>query len=104
MGREVTPVKVNVLGRSFKVKYVTAEILLKRSGFSAVGLMDWEKREILIFKDLNERERRLCLYHEMAHVVHYVTGLNQIIAPELQEILCETTASLIEDVVNCKLK
>jgi hypothetical protein len=96
--------KVNVLGRSFKVKFVTAETLLKRVGFNAIGVMDWEKREILIFKDLNERERLLCLYHEMVHASHYVSGLNQIIAPELQEILCETTASLVEDIMRCKLK
>lgn len=91
--------KVSILGRSFRVKFVTLEILLKRSGQSAIGCLDWEKREILIYKDLNDRERALCLYHEFTHAVHYATGLNQIITPEIQEILCETTASLIEDVM-----
>lgn len=91
--------KANILGRSFRVKFVTLETLFKRSGQSAIGCLDWEKREILICKDLNERETALCLYHELTHAVHYATGLNQIISPEIQEILCETTASLIEDVL-----
>lgn len=91
--------KVNILGRSFKIKYVSLEVLFKVSGQSAVGCLDWEKREILIYKDLNERERMLCLYHEFTHAMHFTTGLNQIIPPEIQEILCETNASLIEDIM-----
>lgn len=90
--------KVEILGRSFRIKYVSFSVVSERAGQTAVGCMDWEKREILICKDLSERERVLTLYHEFTHVVHYATGLNQIITPEIQEILCETTASLIEDV------
>jgi Zn-dependent peptidase ImmA (M78 family) len=92
------PKQVKILGRKFKIKYVTVEAIAKKHGLAAVGLMDWEKKEIFISKALNEHDTLLTLVHEFVHVSHYVTGLNQVIAPEIQELLCETTAALFEDI------
>ena len=93
------PKKATILGRTFKIKYVTLETIARRSGISAVGLMDWEKKEILISKTLNEHDTMLTIIHECTHASHFITGLNQIIPGEIQELICETTAALFEDII-----
>jgi Zn-dependent peptidase ImmA (M78 family) len=93
------PKRVNLLGRIFLVKIVSTQVIYDKMGTPVWGLMDWMEKTIYICSELNEHEQILTLFHECTHAVHYIYGLNQVISPELQEILCESTANMIEDLL-----
>lgn len=96
------PSKVNILGRNIKVVRQTSVEIQKEMGFKADGYLDWDKKTIFICKDLTPYEALITFYHETSHVAHYVVGLNQVLAPEMQEIISEVTANLIYDLTKGK--
>ena len=88
---------ITILGRKYKLKHMSRDKLLKIHGTPVHGLHDAMIRTIYIETDSSEQFRLGVLRHECVHAALAVTGLDQVIPPEFQEILCETFASLMED-------
>lgn len=87
-----------VLGRRFKIKLVDQVVMIKEVGHPCHGLFLPDKATILLDKSMPENMLWLTLFHELQHAAHSVTGHNQVIEPLMQELLCETSAALIEDI------
>ena len=90
---------IRILGRKYALKHMSRDKLLKLHGTPVHGLHDAERRLIYVETDSSESFRLSVLRHECVHAALAVTGLDQVIPPEFQEILCETFASLMEDLV-----
>ena len=88
---------ITILGRKITVRLKTDEQLKRIMGYSVHGLYDHKSKTIYISSDQCDKEKRLTLLHESVHATQYIVGLNQVIPPEIQEIICETTAQLIDD-------
>jgi Zn-dependent peptidase ImmA (M78 family) len=93
---------ITILGRKIKVRFKTDEQLKKMMGYAVHGLYDHKSKTIYISSEMCEKEKRLTLYHELTHAIQFIVGLNQVIPHELQEIICETTANLIDDLTRRK--
>lgn len=95
------PKRITILGRIFKVKFESHSVIFEKAGEPAVALMSWLDRTIYISSEMNEHEQALAFFHECTHALHYIYGLNQVLSYEMQELLCEGTANLIEDLAEC---
>lgn len=98
------PKKVTILGRTFTVKMATPEELLKETGVSAVGGMNYSRRLIWVQKDMSDDDTLVTYFHECVHAATFITGLNQITSREMTEIWCETMANTFSDVFIKKKK
>ena len=87
--------KVKVLGRTYKVKYMTKAQIIKNVGYHAYGYCDNENEVIVVDKELGEKMKLRTFKHEVCHAAMHVVGLDQVISSELQEILAETFSNLI---------
>ena len=96
------PKQVTILGKTFKVKQVSAQEIEKKYNGRAYGIMDFSSKLIYIDKSLNPEDMLSTYLHECCHVVTYIVGLNQVIPGDLMEILCESMANGIMDVLNTK--
>jgi hypothetical protein len=97
------PKTVDIFGRRIPIKYLSPDEMLKLypnpQGNAAQGLWDSSTRTIYINTDYPKQEQTYTLFHEMGHTVLTWTGLDLILPPEIQEILVQTFATLIEDIV-----
>lgn len=93
------PKSVTILGRKFTVKVVTKEYIEKEIGLGTMGGMNYTKKLILISNNMSKEDMYITYLHEICHVGMYVVGLNQVIASEIQELLCETLANTFFDSV-----
>jgi Zn-dependent peptidase ImmA (M78 family) len=94
------PKSVCVLGDKIPIKVVSQEVmdqLLGQSG--AIGLWASDLKTIFISKDSNKDERLYTLCHEIGHVLFTKVGLDQVLAPELQEILVQSYSTVIVDII-----
>jgi hypothetical protein len=95
------PKYVTIFGRKIPVKLASREEL--DSLFKdAAGIWDPTTRIIYIDKSAPKETQLYWLYHEMGHATKTFVGLDQILPPELQEIICQSYATLIEDVLKQK--
>lgn len=92
------PKTVTILGRKFTVKVISKEVIEKEIGTGVMGGMNYTKKSILISNNMSKEDMYITYLHEVCHVGMYVTGLNQVIPSEMQEILCETLANTFFDV------
>jgi Zn-dependent peptidase ImmA (M78 family) len=94
------PKNVCVLGEKIPVKIVTQEKMNQLFGHgNAMGLWASDLKTIFLSKDSNKDENLYTLCHEIGHVLFTKTGLDQVIAPELQEIIVQSYATLILDIL-----
>jgi Zn-dependent peptidase ImmA (M78 family) len=93
------PKKISVLGRSYKVKFLPFEKLTIIAGEESFACVDYSNHVIFIAENLSEYEKMISLFHEMAHICQITVGLNQVISPDLQEIICESMANSFADLV-----
>jgi Zn-dependent peptidase ImmA (M78 family) len=93
------PKQINVLGRKYKVKLISFKKLTEIAGQESYACVDYSNNVIFISENLSEYEKMISLFHEMAHICQITVGLNQVISPELQEIICESMANSFADLV-----
>jgi Zn-dependent peptidase ImmA (M78 family) len=91
------PKHVVVMGRKIPVKLVGQDILDKMIE-GAIGLYDCHTRCIYINKTLPKHIQKYTLDHELGHVIMDLTGLDQVIHRQIQEIICQSYATLMEDI------
>lgn len=91
---------LTILGRKIKVKIIPQEKLgeLAVDG-RTVGLYDPNTKTIYLAKELTPQQKRYYLIHEAVHCVHDLTGIDQTLPDCLIEIICQTTATLFEDLL-----
>lgn len=96
---------VEVMGREIPIRYITKSELNQMIQ-SAEGIWDTYERAIYINKEAPIKIQKYYIYHEIGHAVKTFTGLDQVILPELQEVIVQSFATLIEDVLrqSAKLK
>lgn len=102
---EVTfmPKYVTILGRKIPIKLATRE-QLDRIIPNAEGIWDGYNQIIYIYKAAPKHIQKYCLYHEIGHALLTFTGIDQTINPELQEIIVQSYATLIDDIVMNRVK
>lgn len=92
------PRKVTIMGREIPIKYIS-KTKLNDMIQNAEGIWDSYDRCIYISKDAPRNIQLYYIYHEIGHALKNFTGLDQVIPPEIQEIIVQSFATLIEDVL-----
>jgi hypothetical protein len=95
------PKYVTIFGRKIPIKLCTKEqldLIYK----DAAGIWDPTTRTIYIDKNAPKKTQLYWLYHEMGHATKTFVGLDQILPSELQEVIVQSFATLIEDVLSQK--
>jgi len=91
---------IYVLGRKIKVKILPQEKLNKIAHDDrTVGLYDPNKRIIYLARELTAEQKRYYLIHEAVHAMHDFTGIDQTLPDSLIEVICQSTATLFEDLL-----
>lgn len=91
---------ITILGRKIKIKITPqAKLTLIAHDPQTVGLYDPNTRTIYLSKELTPEQKRYYLIHEAVHVLHDFTGIDQTLPESLIEIICQTTATLFEDLL-----
>lgn len=93
------PNTVTILGRKYKIKELDFDKIEEFAGSPCEACVDIKNFKIYIVKDLSTYEKTIALFHEIQHISHYICGLSQVVSPELQEILCESTAQAFADLI-----
>lgn len=93
------PSHTTILGKKLKVLFKSQKYISQKIGLNAQGYLDWHKKTIYILDELPQDEAFITYVHEVVHASHFITGLNQIIDPATQEILCEVTANMVCDLI-----
>lgn len=91
------PKSVVIFGRTIPIKYLSQKQIDKIIP-GAFGVWDPEHYCIYMMKEQSRVSFFRTLRHEVGHAVKTITGLDQVLPPELQEIIVQTFAGLIEDV------
>lgn len=94
--------KVQRLMRSVVILGLRVPVKLKRNivderGNSLFGYYDPEKREIVLNKDQTDESLRRTLYHEVGHAFMDRIGVRVAISGELNEVISEGIANLIDE-------
>lgn len=92
---------VKILGKSIKIKRANREKIQELTGVLAYGCYDPVKRTIYIETESQKEKlfQETILHHEIAHAIMSIAGLDQVIAPELQEIICESFANAYLEII-----
>jgi Zn-dependent peptidase ImmA (M78 family) len=94
------PKSVCVLGEKIPVKVVTQEKMDQLfSHKGAMGLWAPDLKTIFLTKESNKEENLYTLCHEIGHVLFTKVGFDQILASELQELIVQSYATLILDIL-----
>lgn len=96
------PKKVTVFGREIPIHNLASDKikeLYPDYQQAPLGLWDSSRRVIIINKDFPLLDQHYTLFHEMGHAMMTFNGLDLIIDPALQEVLVQSMATLIEDVL-----
>lgn len=97
------PKFVMVLGRKVPIKMLSKQELDKFIPH-AEGIFDTYTRSIYICKSAPKHVQKYYLYHEIGHALKHFVGLDQVISPEVQEIIVQSYATLIEDILSQRTK
>ena len=96
------PKSVKVFGRDIPIHNLSSDKikeLYPEFQQAPLGLWDSSRRIIIINKDFPVCDQHYTLFHEMGHSVMTFVGLDLIIDPALQEIIVQSMATLMEDVL-----
>lgn len=91
----------NVFGVNVKVKYFDEH---DDEHKLLMGYCQKSPIEIYINKKLTNDEKSSTLNHELIHAIMFRIGLDQIISPETQELLCESIGNFIHENYSFKRK
>lgn len=99
------PKSVTIMGREIPIKYISKAQLVKMIP-NAEGIWDTYERKIYINKEAPRNIQLYYIYHEIGHALKTIVGLDQVIQAEFQEVIVQSYASLIEDILkqSSKLK
>lgn len=92
------PTELEVMGRVIPLRYVQKEDLDKMIS-NAEGIWDTYTRTIYLNHEAPVEVKFYYTFHEAGHAVMTFTGLDQVMAPEIQEIVVQSFATLIEDIL-----
>lgn len=96
------PKSVMIFGRKIPVLTLSSEEIKKLYPdftHAPQGLWDSCQRTIVINNEFPVQDQGYTLKHEIAHCVMTFVGLDLIIDPNVQEIIVQTMATLLEDVL-----
>lgn len=91
-----------ILGREYTVEFLSEK---EMDSFSeefdrgAVAAINYHEKRIVITAGLNFEETLVCLLHEAHHAIQHTVGIDQVLPPAFWEILAESTANGIVDVL-----
>lgn len=88
------PKSITILGRKFKVISN-----IPSSKMKIYGECNFTDRIIRIRESSSQEEAYITFLHECVHVVHFITGINQTLDSNQKEIICESTANMIIDII-----
>lgn len=91
------PNRITVLGRAYKVSLKNDKFLKRETGMHVDGSINYGAKNIYIKEDMLQTSKEYTLIHETVHLIMNTTGLDQVILPELQEIICESITSGMHD-------
>jgi len=97
------PKSVTVFGRDIPIQNLSSDKIIELyPDFpqAPLGLWDSSRRVIISNKDIPKIDQAKTLKHEMGHAMFTFIGLDLIIDPSLQEVLVQSIATLMEDVLN----
>lgn len=100
MNKWVLPKSIVILGRRFKIKKSTREEMIAAypEGLAA-GLIIMSSFEIMILDELTPQEQLHTLFHEGSHAAQSLVGIDQTTPHPMIEVICQTHATLFEDLV-----
>jgi Zn-dependent peptidase ImmA (M78 family) len=93
------PKTLTILGRKYKLRFVSEKKMIELIEAPAWAAVDFTNKQILIQETLSEEEMMISLIHEIGHIAHVTSGLNQIIPQDICEIICETSANAFLDLI-----
>lgn len=96
------PKSIVIFGRKIPIKTLSSKDIIKLYPdyqHAPQGLWDSCNEWIVINKDFNLKSQHYTLAHEIAHSVNTFNGVDLIIDPSIQEILAQSTATLIQDIL-----
>ena len=93
------PKTVTILGRKFALKQASQEVIDEYAGSPVEACVDIENSIILVRKDISDNDKILAIFHEAHHIAHYISGVSQVVSPEIQEIICEISSQAIADLL-----
>ena len=93
------PRTLTILGRKYKLRFVSEKKMQEIINVPAWAAVDFDNKQILVQETLSPEEAMLSIIHEVGHIAQSVSGINQVIPLELQEILCETNANAFADLI-----
>jgi len=92
------PRKVTVMGRVIPIRYIS-KAKLNAMFPNAEGVWDSYERCIFINREAPRNIQLYYIYHEMGHAIKNFIGLDQVIQAEFQEVIVQSYATLIEDIL-----
>lgn len=95
---------VTVLGREIPIIYLSEEKMKEVYGGPAFGIWEAIKRVIYIREDLPKKEQHYVIFHEMGHALNTFTGMELVMESSYQEIMVQSFATLMEDLLKQKHK
>lgn len=96
------PKWVNVSGRKIPIRYLSPEEVEAQNPGAGGWFNQWE-REICISSDAPDHVKLYWIFHETAHASQLFSGISQTLPTEFEEVICQSTATLIEDILNSEL-
>jgi Zn-dependent peptidase ImmA (M78 family) len=93
------PKSVTIFGRKYKLKIVSQQKIIQIAGSLCEACVEFDSKSIFVVKDLPDDEKLIAILHEIQHISHHTCGISQVISPEMQEILCESTAQAFYDLL-----
>lgn len=74
---------ITVKGTKYKIKLVDS------IGTNSIALCDKDKKVIYLTKERSQDDLNVDLWHELIHCLFNELGLEQVINPEIEEIIAE---------------
>lgn len=93
------PKSIEIMGRVLPIKYIEKEALNEMIQ-NAEGIYDTYERGIYINKAAPQKIQKYYIYHETGHAILSFTGLDQVLPAEVQELICQSFATMTEDYMN----
>jgi len=93
------PKNIIILGRKYNLKLVSGEYITKIAGVLCEACVEFNSKTIFVVKDLPDDEKMIAIFHEVQHISHLVCGISQVVSPDMQEILCESSAQAFYDLL-----
>jgi Zn-dependent peptidase ImmA (M78 family) len=88
------PKTIMVFGKKFKVKIIDTH--------EFAGMMDAEKGVIYLSVHQTKEQMLSTYFHEIFHALHYRIGLNQALSRDMMEVLAESQATLMMEILTLK--